>query len=124
MAPPDRSAASRARRVAMSRPWTPSRCRRAPRPPECSATALSKSPPELQRGGRNERPEAARLQPLLGVEPPLPRKTAVMARHGVLSEELRELSGDALGHLARIHEDQRRAVLAHQLGDPKVDLLP
>ena len=33
-------------------------------------------------------------------------------------------AGDALGHLARVHEDERRAVLAHQLGDARVDLLP
>ena len=37
---------------------------------------------------------------------------------------LRELGGDALGHLARVHEHERRAVLADQLGHALVDLLP
>src|SRR6185295_19615878 len=45
---------------------------------------------ELERGRRDERPEASPLQPRLGVEAPLPREAAVMARDGVLPEEARE----------------------------------
>ena len=33
-------------------------------------------------------------------------------------------AGDALGHLAGVHEDERRAVLADELRDARVDLLP
>ena len=37
---------------------------------------------ELERGGRDQRAQRAGLEPLLGVEPPLAREAAVVARHG------------------------------------------
>ncbi len=48
----------------------------------------------------------------------------MVARDRVLAQDLRQLRGDPLGHLARVHEHERRAVLADQLGHPGVDLLP
>ena len=80
--------------------------------------------PELQRRRRDERPQPAGLQTLLGVEPPLAREAPVVTGHGLLAEETRELGGDPLRHLARVHEDERRAVLAYEVGHARVDLLP
>ena len=79
---------------------------------------------ELERGRRDERAQLARLQALLGVEAPRLREAAVVARDRVLAEEARELRRDALGHLARVDEDERRPVLADELRHPRVDLLP
>ena len=79
---------------------------------------------ELERRRRDERPELAGLQPLLGVEAARPREAAVVARDRVLAEQPRELRRDPLGHLARVDEDERRPVLADELRHPRVDLLP
>jgi hypothetical protein len=79
---------------------------------------------QLQGGGGHDRPQEALLEALLRVQPPLPGQAAVMAGHRVLSHELGELGGDALRHLPRVHEHERRAVSAHQLRDPLVDLGP
>ncbi len=80
--------------------------------------------PELERRRRDERAELAGLQALLGVEPPRAGEAAVVARDRLFAEQPRELCRDALGHLARVHEDERRRVLAHQVRHPGVDLLP
>ena len=65
------------------------------------------------------------LEALLGVEP---RSRARGCRGGsstASSPRSRvELRRDALGHLARVDEDERRAVLADELRDALVDLLP
>jgi hypothetical protein len=79
---------------------------------------------QLQRRGRHQGPERARLQPLLGVEPALAGEAAVMAGDRVFAQELRELGRDPLGHLARVDEDERRAMAPHQLRHLLVDLLP
>ena len=79
---------------------------------------------ELERGGGDQRLELAALQPLLGVQSALLRETRVVGRDRVLAEDLRELGADALGHLARSDEDERRAVLADQIRDAGVDLGP
>ena len=79
---------------------------------------------ELERRGGDERLELARLEPLLGVEPARGREAAVMARDVVLAEPRAEARRDALGHLARVDEDERGPMLAHELGDALVDLLP
>ena len=79
---------------------------------------------ELERGRGHQRPEPARLEALLGVEAALPREAAVVARHSIRAEALRELSGQPLGHLARVDEDERRPVLPHERVDACVDLVP
>ena len=79
---------------------------------------------ELEGRRRDEGAQAAGLEALLGVQPPLPREAAVMARHEVLAEALGELPGEAFGHLARVHENERGAVGADELVDPGVDLVP
>ena len=110
-------------------PARPTRCRkrrdraRGARPGSTRSTSPM-SMPELERRRGHERPQRARLQPLLGVEPPLAREAAVVAGDRVLAQQLGELGRDALGHLARVDEDERRAVLADQLGHPRVDLRP
>ena len=48
----------------------------------------------------------------------------MVAGHRVLAEQLGELGGDALRHLARVHEDEGGAVRAHQLRHALVDLGP
>ncbi len=79
---------------------------------------------QLERGRRDESAERSRLEPLLGVEPALARQAPVVAGDRVLAQDLRELRGDPLGHLPRVHENERRAVLADQVRHPGVDLLP
>jgi len=46
------------------------------------------------------------------------------ARDNLLADALGQVARRALGQTPRIDEDQRGAVLAHQLGEPVVDLLP
>ena len=57
----------------------------------------------------------AGLEPMLGIEPPLAREAAVMAGDLLFAQHIGEPRGDALGQLARVDEDQRRAVLVDQL---------
>ncbi len=47
-----------------------------------------------------------------------------MRQHGVLAQPLGQMMRDALGQPARVDEDQRGAMLADQLGDAVVDLVP
>jgi hypothetical protein len=42
---------------------------------------------ELERSGRDERPQLARLQPLLGVQPPRPGEAPVVARNRLFTEQ-------------------------------------
>ncbi len=79
---------------------------------------------ELERGRGDEGAELSGLEALFGVEPPRPGQAAVVARDRVLADQARELGGDALGHLAGVDEDERRAVCSHELGHAGVDLLP
>jgi hypothetical protein len=48
----------------------------------------------------------------------------VVARDPLFAQALAELRRDALGHLARVDEDERRAVSLDQLAHARVDLLP
>ena len=79
---------------------------------------------QLQRRGGDQHLQFAALQPLLGVEPKLLGHAAVMGGDRILAEAFRQLPRDALGHPARVDEDERRAMLARQRGDPIVDLRP
>ena len=47
-----------------------------------------------------------------------------MGGHDFRIQPLREMARHALGQPPRVHEDQRRAVLAHEGGEPVVDLRP
>ena len=51
-------------------------------------------------------------------------EAAVMRGDVLVAEALRQMARGALGETPRVDEDQRRAVLAHELGEPVVDLLP
>ena len=77
---------------------------------------------ELERGRRHQRLQLAALQALLRVQAPILRKTAVMRGDMLLAHPLRQMPRHALGQPARVHEHQRGAVLADELGQPVVDL--
>ena len=79
---------------------------------------------ELEGGGRDDGAEAARLEPLLGMQPAGAGERAVVGRDLVLAEPLGERVGGPLREPPRVHEDERRAVRAHELGDPVVRLAP
>src|SRR5262249_40040984 len=78
---------------------------------------------ELERGGRNQRPELAALETLLGIEPLLLGEAAVMRGQMLGADALGKLAGHPLAHPARVDEDQRRAVRLDQLGEPPEQLL-
>ena len=70
---------------------------------------------ELERGRGDDRPQPAGLQRVLDLGPLLARERAVVRADEVLPGELVEAGGEALGHAARVHEHDRRAVRADQL---------
>ena len=85
--------------------------------------------PELQRRGRDQRFELPRLQPVLRVEPFVLRQAAVMRGHRRrtrcgIAEPLGEMTREALRHVPRVDEHERRLVLVDQLREPVVVLLP
>jgi len=71
---------------------------------------------ELERRRRHEHLELAGLEALLGLVAARRRKAAVVTRNVFRAEPRREARRDAFGHLARVHEDEGRPVLAHELG--------
>ena len=77
---------------------------------------------ELERGGRDDHRHRARLEPLLGGEAQLARHAAVVRGDALGAEPLAERVRDALDQPARVDEDDRRAVRAHQRGEAIVDL--
>ncbi len=79
---------------------------------------------ELERGGGDQRLQAAVLQPLLGREALLLGEAAVMRRDMRGADAVGELAGDALGHAPRVDEDQGRAVLGDEGGEAIIDLGP
>ena len=79
---------------------------------------------ELQRGGGDERLERAVFQARLRVEPPLFRQAAVMRGHRVFAETVAQMARQPLGQPAGVHEDQRRPVFPHELGEAVVVFLP
>jgi hypothetical protein len=79
---------------------------------------------ELERGGGDQHLQLAGLQALLGVQAQFARQAAVVRGHALVAQALAEVARRALGHAPRVDEHQRGAVLAHQLRDALVDLLP
>jgi hypothetical protein len=79
---------------------------------------------ELERCRGDQRAQLAGLEPRLGLEPALAGQAAVMARDVARAECVGEPGGHALGELARVHEHERRAVLANQVAHASRDALP
>jgi hypothetical protein len=79
---------------------------------------------ELERCRRHERLESTGLEPMLGVQSSLLRETAVMRGNGVFTNAVAQMSRDAFRHAPGVDEDERRAMLPDQRGQPVVVLLP
>ena len=79
---------------------------------------------KFERRRRDERAQAAALQPRLGVEPCFFREAAVVRGDGVLAKPIAQVPRQPLRHPPRVDEHQRRPVVADQRGEPVVVLLP
>ena len=79
---------------------------------------------QLERGGRHQGFQFAALEPLLGGEPELLRHAAVMRGDGFFAETIAELARDAFRHAPGVDEDERRAVLGDELGQPRIKFRP
>ena len=79
---------------------------------------------QLQRGGRHQRAQPARLEGVLDLQPLRPRDGTVMRPHQRLAGQLVERRGQTLGQAAAVDEEQRRAVRANQLEQARVDAGP
>ena len=79
---------------------------------------------ELERRRRDDGLHVAVLEPALRVEPAFLRQAAMMRGDVLVAQPVRETPRDALGHLARVDEDERGAVLENQRRQPVVVLLP
>ncbi len=100
------------------------RCDRARRAELADEVNLADVDAELERGGRDQRLQGAGLEALLGVETQLFGKAAVMRRHLIRADALREMAGHPLDQPAGVDKDQGRPVLADQIGEAVVNLLP
>ena len=80
--------------------------------------------PQLQRRRGHQGGELAGLEAALALQPLLLGQAAVVGRHPLRPQPLGEMAGDPLGHPPGVGEDQRRPVLADQIGQPVVDLRP
>ena len=80
--------------------------------------------PELERGGGDERGQAAGLERVLDLEPLLAGDRAVVGTGDLLPRQLVEGGGEALGQPPGVHEEDRRAVRAHELEETRVDRGP
>ena len=72
---------------------------------------------ELERGGRHERVQLAVLEPVLGLQAGAPRERAVVGGDAAVLDAVVEVAGDPLRRAPALAEDERRAVLADELGD-------
>ena len=79
---------------------------------------------EFERSRGDQSSDFARLQPPFGVEPQLPRQASVMGGHSVAAKPFRQVMRHSLRQTAGVHEDQRGAMLAHELRDAVVDFIP
>ena len=80
--------------------------------------------PELQRAGRHQARQLARLQQLLDLRALLARERPVVGARDLLFGEVVQAQRDALRRTPVVHEDDRRAVGAHQLQQLRVDGRP
>ena len=79
---------------------------------------------ELEAAGGDERAQAAGLELVLDEEPLLACERAVVGLDQLLARELVEPRREPLGEPAVVAEDQRGAVVADQLEDPRVHVRP
>ena len=79
---------------------------------------------ELERRGGDEARDQARLQQLLDLGPLLAGERAVVGAGDRLVRELVEPQGEPLGEPAVVDEDDRRAVLPHEVEQGRVDRRP
>ena len=79
---------------------------------------------QLQRCSRDQRGKLAVLQALFRGQPALLCEAAVMRRDLIAAKQLRQVSRGAFRHASRVHEDQRRPMLARKLGETSIELLP
>ena len=79
---------------------------------------------ELERARGDQRADAAGLEIVLDAQPLLASNRAVVRVRDLLLRQLVERRRDALGQAAAVHEDQRRAMLADQLKEPRMDRWP
>jgi hypothetical protein len=79
---------------------------------------------QLERGGGHHRPELAGLELLLGGEPQLAGHASVVGADQARADALSEVVRHALGELSGVGEDERGAVLGHQLHQAVIDLAP
>ena len=80
--------------------------------------------PELQRGGGDETRDVAALQQLFDLDPLLARERAVVSARDLVLGQLVQAQREALGETAVVDEDDRGAVLAHELEERRVDRRP
>ncbi len=110
----------------VSRPADPlepasDRCRRLDLDHEVDRTHVD---PELEAGGRDDCRQAAVLERLLDGDPLLAGDRAVVGPDELLAGQLVEPLGQPLGEPPAVAEDDRRAMGADQLEDPRVDGRP
>ena len=79
---------------------------------------------ELERRGGDEARDLAGLQQLLDLDPLLARERAVVGARDRLVGELVEPQREPLGEPPVVDEDDRRAVLAHEVEQRRVDRRP
>ena len=80
--------------------------------------------PELERGGGDEARDVALLQELLDLDPLLARERAVVGARDLALGQLVQAEREALGEAAVVDEDDRGAVLPHELEERRVDRRP
>jgi len=79
---------------------------------------------QFQRSGGHNGLQLAALQPLFGGQTEFARQAAVVAGHGVFSQELAELVCHAFGEAARVDEYERAASLLDEFCQAGIDLPP
>ena len=79
---------------------------------------------ELERRGGDERAQRAGLQQILDLDALRPRDRSVVRADERFAGQLVQRAGEPLGQAAAVDEDQRRAVRANQLEQPRVDRRP
>ena len=116
------------RRASTWWPARPTRCRPAATDlGDSTCTTRSIAPMSMPSSSDDVATSAGRrpgLQHVLDLEPLLAGDRAVVGAGDVLLGELVQAMGDALGGAAAVHEDERRAVGAHQLEQARVDRRP